>query len=53
LGTLEYSKTVSMGVTLFNGHDQKAEELLKQADIAMYQSKKAGRNTLHFFDPSM
>lgn len=27
--------------------------MLKQADIAMYQSKKAGRNTLHFFDPSM
>ena len=27
--------------------------MLKQADIAMYQAKKAGRNTLRFFDPQM
>jgi len=26
---------------------------MKQADIAMYQAKKAGRNTLRFFDPKM
>src|SRR2546430_4193986 len=28
-------------------------ELLKQADLAMYQAKTAGRNTLRFFDPAM
>ena len=27
--------------------------LLKQADIAMYQAKTSGRNTLRFFDPDM
>jgi len=45
--------TTSIGVTLFNGHKQSTDELMKQADIAMYQAKKAGRNTLRFFDPQM
>jgi len=43
--------TPSIGVTLFGGHQNELDELLKQADLAMYQSKTAGRNTLHFFDP--
>ena len=45
--------TPSIGITLFNGHQKSKEELLKQADLAMYQSKTAGRNTLRFFDPEM
>ncbi|MDD2919533.1 EAL domain-containing protein [Rhodoferax sp.] len=45
--------TPSIGVTLFGGHQNTIEELLKQADLAMYQSKAAGRNTLRFFDPAM
>lgn len=45
--------TASIGATLFSGHQQAIEELLKQADIAMYQAKKSGRNTLCFFDPQM
>jgi EAL domain-containing protein (putative c-di-GMP-specific phosphodiesterase class I) len=49
----EYSGTPSIGITLFNDQRQSIDELLKQADIAMYQSKKSGRNTLHFFDPQM
>jgi diguanylate cyclase (GGDEF)-like protein/PAS domain S-box-containing protein len=49
----EYHSTSSIGATIFSGHDQSGEELLKRADIAMYQSKKAGRNTLRFFDPRM
>jgi GGDEF domain-containing protein len=28
------------------------DELLKQADLAMYQSKSAGRNTMIFFEPA-
>ena len=49
----ENRSTPSIGVTLFSGHQSSIEELLKQADLAMYQSKTAGRNNLRFFDPEM
>nr|WP_255496651.1 EAL domain-containing protein [Aquitalea sp. LB_tupeE] len=52
LGDLHHN-TCSMGAVLFNGHDSSVEELLKRADLAMYQAKGAGRNTLRFFDPEM
>ncbi|MET3108556.1 diguanylate cyclase (GGDEF)-like protein [Oxalobacteraceae bacterium GrIS 2.11] len=54
--TLEHytlSCTASIGITLFGGNDQIKDELMKQADIAMYQAKKAGRNTIRFFDNHM
>jgi len=53
LGVHEHYTTPSIGITLFNGHQDTQEDLLKQADIAMYQAKKAGRNTLRFFDTEM
>ena len=49
----EYRCTPSIGATLFSGYRLETEELLKQADIAMYQAKKAGRNTVRFFDQQM
>jgi diguanylate cyclase (GGDEF)-like protein/PAS domain S-box-containing protein len=49
----EYLNTPSIGATLFNKHSKSMEEILKQADIAMYQAKKSGRNGLRFFDPEM
>ncbi|PKD37931.1 hypothetical protein CWO84_22005 [Methylomonas sp. Kb3] len=49
----EYRNSPSIGAVLFNDHDSDIESLLKQADIAMYQAKKAGRNTIRFFDPAM
>jgi diguanylate cyclase (GGDEF)-like protein/PAS domain S-box-containing protein len=49
----DYRNTCSIGATLLHGHQTPVEELLKQADLAMYQSKLAGRNTLRFFDPQM
>ena len=45
--------TPSIGVSLFSGHQHTIDELLKQADLAMYQAKTAGRNTVRFFDPRM
>jgi diguanylate cyclase (GGDEF)-like protein len=48
-----YHNTPSIGITLFKGEQTSLDDLLKQADLAMYQSKAAGRNTLRFFDPGM
>jgi len=39
--------------TLFSDHEQTQEELLRHTDIAMYQAKSAGRNTMRIFDPKM
>ncbi|MDB5761675.1 MAG: hypothetical protein JWQ21_670 [Herminiimonas sp.] len=48
----EFYSTPSIGISLFD--DKKsANELLKRADLAMYQAKAAGRNTMRFFDPEM
>lgn len=49
----EHYSTPSIGVALFNEQTRDVDELLKRADLAMYQAKAAGRNTLRFFDPEM
>ncbi len=49
----EHTSTCSMGATIFDKTHQDAADLLKQADIAMYQVKNSGRNALCFFDPYM
>ena len=49
----QYRSTPSIGVAPFTGDETSVGELLKQADLAMYQAKTAGRNTLRFFDPDM
>ena len=53
LAVHDYQNSASIGATLFNGQQTRMEELMKQADIAMYQAKKTGRNALRFFDPQM
>ena len=49
----EHHFTASIGVTLLRDHSDTVDEVLKQADMAMYRAKDAGRNTLRFFDPDM
>ncbi|MDP2371943.1 PAS domain S-box protein [Rhodoferax sp.] len=49
----DHRSSPSIGVTLFGAQDHGVDELLKQADLAMYQAKGAGRNTLRFFDAGM
>lgn len=45
--------TVSVGVTLFVGSGVTAEDLLKQAEVALYRAKEAGRDTVRFFSSEM
>lgn len=45
--------SASFGVTIFSSAESSVDELMKQADIAMYQAKDSGRNALRFFDPHM
>lgn len=49
----ECHTTSSMGITVFGNQSESTNEVLQQADIAMYQAKAAGRNTMFFFAPAL
>ena len=51
-GNVQHSSP-SIGVSLFCHGTETAESLLKQADMAMYKAKEAGRNAFRFFNPDM
>ncbi|TAF87378.1 MAG: diguanylate cyclase, partial [Curvibacter sp.] len=48
-----YNSTPSIGIVVFMEDQETMDDLLKKADVAMYQAKAAGRNTARFFDPVM
>ncbi len=48
-----HHSTLSMGIALVSANDKGADDVLQRADLAMYQAKAAGRDTLCFYDPSM
>ena len=50
---IAHHSTPSIGVAMFHDSGQSVEDLLKRADLAMYQAKAAGRNALCFFEPAM
>ncbi len=49
----DVDSSCSIGIALFTDHHTSADDLMKHADLAMYQAKGAGRNALRFFDPNM
>ncbi len=53
LNGIKHQSSASIGVTLFSNHQSTPFELLKQADLAMYEAKAAGRNTIRFYAPEM
>ena len=53
LGETDYRSSASVGATVFSHASDSLEDLLKQADLAMYKSKETGRNRLQFYDPVM
>jgi len=53
LGGRQFKCTGSMGVALCRGQEESISVLLKNADLAMYQAKGAGRDTLRFFDSTL
>ncbi len=53
LGSATHQSAASVGMTLFQGQGSSADDLLKQAELAMYRTKETGRNAMRFFDPEM
>ena len=48
-----YRGSASIGIALFEAGSKSSQDIMKCADLAMYQSKSAGRDGLRFFDPKM
>lgn len=53
LGRQHWEVTPSIGIALFNSVHDTPEELIKRADIDLYEAKDAGRNQQCFFNPSL
>ena len=48
-----FQTTASIGIAIFEGDGLDVDDVLKRADLAMYEAKAAGRSTLRFFQNSM
>ncbi len=53
VGQSDLQPTVSIGVAITKHPDAEPESLLRDADVAMYQAKEGGRNTVALFDDTM
>jgi len=53
LGQVTHTGSASIGATMFLGQGVSMDDLMRQADLAMYRAKDMGRNEMHFFDPAM
>ncbi|MEW6024439.1 MAG: EAL domain-containing protein [Pseudomonadota bacterium] len=53
VGGAVHHASCSIGITLCTGHEQQLDDLMRRGDLAMYDAKRQGRNTLRFFHVSM
>lgn len=53
VGGAVHHASCSIGVTLCGGHEQQLDDLMRRGDLAMYEAKRQGRNTMRFFHTSM
>ena len=53
IDNFSYTSTGSIGISLFPKAGQKIDDLLREADTAMYRAKGAGRNRIAFFELTM
>ncbi|MCZ8293554.1 MAG: EAL domain-containing protein [Hylemonella sp.] len=53
IDNFSYTSTGSLGISLFPKAGQQIDDLLREADTAMYRAKSAGRNRIAFFELSM
>ena len=51
--TIELYTTGSMGITIFPDQGQDVDQLIKNADAAMYEAKRQGRNSFRIYDKAM
>lgn len=52
LGEASHRASASIGIVVFDGKEDKADEILKRADIAMYEAKTSGRDSMVLFNPA-
>jgi predicted signal transduction protein with EAL and GGDEF domain len=53
LGAVERSPTASIGIAMFHNNYEKPDEILRDADLAMYRAKTLGRNRHQIYDSTM
>ncbi|MFN3543566.1 MAG: EAL domain-containing protein [Thiobacillus sp.] len=49
----EFVSSASIGITLFPKNSETVDDLMREADTAMYRAKESGRNALAYFEPTM
>jgi len=53
VGKIQHNVGASIGVFVFDGTEASADEVLKCADLAMYDGKGTGKNAVNVFDPGL